>query len=136
MIRQARTSAGWTQARLAEAGKTTQSAIARWERGATEPAFATVVKLVEACGFGVNLQLKPGAKSGIEVAKPTRIASTSGSQPSAATNGKKPAAGAKATSTGTAAADTDGTRPDLPSIPGLDLISDVLDLFRPRGRRK
>jgi transcriptional regulator with XRE-family HTH domain len=51
LIREARRRAGLTQRELAGRAGTTQSAIARIERGATEPSYARVGSLVEACGF-------------------------------------------------------------------------------------
>jgi transcriptional regulator with XRE-family HTH domain len=51
IVREARRRAGLTQRELAEHVGTTQSAIARIERGATEPAYDRVRRLVAACGF-------------------------------------------------------------------------------------
>ena len=51
LIREARRRAGLTQRELASRAGTTQSAIARVERGATEPSYARVDSLVRACGF-------------------------------------------------------------------------------------
>lgn len=141
VIREARTAAGWTQARLAEAGGTTQSAIARWERGATEPAFDTVVRLVEACGYGAELTLRPRGTSSLSTAKSKATAATKSSSKSNATRSAASVAagnrqgGATDISKG-AGHSAAQERPDLPAIPGLDLISDVLDLLRTRGRRR
>ena len=51
LIRAARTRAGITQDQLADRLATSQSLIARWETGAVEPTFQTVVRAVRACGF-------------------------------------------------------------------------------------
>lgn len=51
LIREARRRAGLTQRELASRAGTTQSAIARIERGASEPSYARVDSLVRACGF-------------------------------------------------------------------------------------
>lgn len=55
LIREARRRAGLTQRELAERLGTTQSAIARLERGGTEPSYERVDEAVRACG----LQLVP-----------------------------------------------------------------------------
>ena len=59
MIREARRRAALTQAELARRLGTSQSAVARWERGRQEPAFATVVRAVRACGFDLGVSLAP-----------------------------------------------------------------------------
>ena len=51
LIREARRRVGLTQTDLAARLRTTQSAIARLERGRTEPSFARVVDAVRACGL-------------------------------------------------------------------------------------
>jgi transcriptional regulator with XRE-family HTH domain len=51
LVREARLRAGLTQQQLAERSGTTQSAIARIERGTTEPSYERVQRLIEACGF-------------------------------------------------------------------------------------
>jgi transcriptional regulator with XRE-family HTH domain len=51
IVREARRRAGLRQAELAALVGTTQSAIARIERGSSEPAFERVVDLVAACGL-------------------------------------------------------------------------------------
>jgi transcriptional regulator with XRE-family HTH domain len=60
LIREARRRAGLTQAQLAERLGTTQSAIARIERGRTEPAYDRVVDAVRACGLEMTPRLRPG----------------------------------------------------------------------------
>jgi len=57
LIREARRRAGLTQRELAERVGTTQSAIARLERGGTEPAYERVVEAVRACGLELVPQL-------------------------------------------------------------------------------
>jgi transcriptional regulator with XRE-family HTH domain len=79
LVREARRRAGLTQKELAERAGTTQSAIARMERGTTEPSFDRVAELVRACGYelvphiaerddadwsvaSANLRLRPDAR--------------------------------------------------------------------------
>jgi len=57
LIREARRRAGLTQRELAERLATTQSAIARLERGGTEPSYERVVEAVRACGMDLVPQL-------------------------------------------------------------------------------
>jgi transcriptional regulator with XRE-family HTH domain len=59
LIQQARRRAGLTQAELAARVGTTQSAIARWERGASHPTAERLQVLVEACGLELQLGLVP-----------------------------------------------------------------------------
>jgi transcriptional regulator with XRE-family HTH domain len=59
LIREARRRAGLTQRELAERLGTTQSAIARLERGGTEPSYERVVEAVRACGMDLVPQLLP-----------------------------------------------------------------------------
>lgn len=49
--------AGLTQAELAMRLGTTQPAVARWERGAVEPRFSTMVRAVRACGLDLAIGL-------------------------------------------------------------------------------
>jgi transcriptional regulator with XRE-family HTH domain len=58
LIKEARRRAGLTQAELAVKAGTTQSAIARWERGAVSPSFDTVRRLLRLCGFHLNVALE------------------------------------------------------------------------------
>ena len=48
-----RRGAGLTQAELARRVGTTQSAVARWERGAVAPSLRSVHRLAHACGYRV-----------------------------------------------------------------------------------
>ena len=57
LIREARRRAGLTQRELAERLDTTQSAIARLERGGTEPSYERVAEAVRACGMDLVPQL-------------------------------------------------------------------------------
>lgn len=57
IVREARRRAGLRQAELAALVGTTQSAIARLERGSTEPSFERVVDLVAACGLAMVPQV-------------------------------------------------------------------------------
>ena len=59
LIRRARRRAGLSQAQLAHRVGTTQSAIARLERGATSPSFERMHELVNACGFNLSTALEP-----------------------------------------------------------------------------
>lgn len=59
IVREARRRAGLTQRELGERVGTTQSAIARIERGSTEPAYDRVQRLVEACGFDLVPRIAP-----------------------------------------------------------------------------
>lgn len=63
MVSDARTRAGLSQRELAQRAGTSQSAIARIESGAVSPSFATVRRLVEACGFELRLSLAPAGAS-------------------------------------------------------------------------
>lgn len=57
LLQQARRRAALTQAELAGRVGTTQSAIARWERGATHPTVERLQSLVDACGLELELGL-------------------------------------------------------------------------------
>jgi len=57
VIRRARRRAGLTQAELASLLSTSQSLVARWENGAVEPPFETVVRAARACGFDLSTAL-------------------------------------------------------------------------------
>lgn len=56
LIRSARTAAGLTQQQLAERMGTTQSAVARLERGTTDPRFSTVEDAVRAAGRRLEIE--------------------------------------------------------------------------------
>lgn len=57
MIRSARKRAGLTQRALAAQAGTSQSAVARYEAGRAAPDIATLERLVEACGFRLDVRL-------------------------------------------------------------------------------
>ena len=59
LIREARRRAGLTQQELAGRLGTTQSAIARLERGHTEPSYERVAEATRACGFDLIPRLQP-----------------------------------------------------------------------------
>ena len=58
-MREARKRAGLTQAELASRAGTTQSAIARLERGESAPSLEHLTELVRACGFDIQVRLVP-----------------------------------------------------------------------------
>ena len=58
IIREARRRAGLTQRELADRLGTTQSAVARLERGRAEPSFARVTVAVRACGLELGLSVR------------------------------------------------------------------------------
>lgn len=55
VIREARLLAGLSQEGLAERMRVPRQSVARWERGAVEPGFDTVRRLLRSCGFDVSL---------------------------------------------------------------------------------
>lgn len=55
IIREARLLAGFSQQDLAERADVPRQSIVRWERGAVEPGFDTVRRLLRSCGFDVSL---------------------------------------------------------------------------------
>ncbi|MDQ3672423.1 MAG: helix-turn-helix domain-containing protein [Actinomycetota bacterium] len=57
LIREARKRADITQAELAQRIRTSQPAIARYERARSMPDLATLHRIVEACGFELRLEL-------------------------------------------------------------------------------
>lgn len=61
IVEAARTHAGLTQRELAERVGTSQSAIARIERGVVSPSLRTVRRLVAAAGFDLRLSLVPAS---------------------------------------------------------------------------
>jgi len=69
LVREARRRAGLTQAELASRVGTTQSAIARLERGRTEPTAERIGQLVGACGLELQVHLAPLDDSDWSVAR-------------------------------------------------------------------
>ncbi len=57
ILREARRTAGLSQAELAERAGTTQAEISRYERAVVLPEIATLSRLVEACGMYLELRL-------------------------------------------------------------------------------
>ena len=55
LIRNMRQAAGISQAALAARLETTQSAVARWERGDVSPRLDTVQRIAQACGLEVHI---------------------------------------------------------------------------------
>jgi transcriptional regulator with XRE-family HTH domain len=74
LIREARRRAGLTQRELADRLGTTQSAIARLERGRTEPSCKRVVDAVRACGLELVAQLLPADEADSAVASTSLLA--------------------------------------------------------------
>ena len=74
LIREARRRAGLTQRELADRLGTTQSAIARLERGRTEPSYQRVVEAVRACGLVLVAQLRPADDADWTVASTNLLA--------------------------------------------------------------
>jgi transcriptional regulator with XRE-family HTH domain len=62
LIRSARTSAGLTQAQLAERMGVQQPVVARLERTGSDPRFSTVVRALQAVGQGVYVSPAGGAQ--------------------------------------------------------------------------
>jgi transcriptional regulator with XRE-family HTH domain len=58
LIRDARRYAGLTQAELAAKLGTTQSAVSNWERGIDTPRVDTLGRILKACGFEADLELR------------------------------------------------------------------------------
>jgi transcriptional regulator with XRE-family HTH domain len=59
IVKMVRLRAGLTQAEVASRCGTTQSAIARIERGGSEPSVTRVESIARACGFDVNVSITP-----------------------------------------------------------------------------
>jgi transcriptional regulator with XRE-family HTH domain len=58
LIRDARRIAGLTQQGLADRLGTKQSVVSRWERGIEVPRVDTLGRILEACGFEVDLRFR------------------------------------------------------------------------------
>lgn len=63
LVRAARSAAGFTQRELAAKAKTSQSAIARIERGQLSPTFATLQRILGTLGGEVGLVMQPRRSS-------------------------------------------------------------------------
>jgi transcriptional regulator with XRE-family HTH domain len=59
IIALARTAAGLSQAELASRSGTTQSAIARLEKGESNPTLATLARTAAAAGYAIAIELTP-----------------------------------------------------------------------------
>jgi transcriptional regulator with XRE-family HTH domain len=59
LLRDARRRSGLTLRQLARRARTSHSAIAAYESGAKSPNSATLRRLVRACGFEIEPQLRP-----------------------------------------------------------------------------
>ncbi len=59
LIRQARLTAGLTQAELAERVHLPRQQVVRWEGDSVEPGLSTLLRLLRACGFDLPLSLVP-----------------------------------------------------------------------------
>jgi uncharacterized protein len=59
IIRDARLRARLSQAELGARVGRDRAQIARWESDSVQPAFETLVELVEACGFELDFALRP-----------------------------------------------------------------------------
>lgn len=59
LIRQARLTAGLSQAELAERVRLPRQQIVRWEGDLVEPGLSTLRRLLHACGFDLSLSLVP-----------------------------------------------------------------------------
>jgi transcriptional regulator with XRE-family HTH domain len=60
-VREARARALLSQRELARRARTSQSVVARVERGQTNPSLNTLMRLLAATGFGLQLELVPAA---------------------------------------------------------------------------
>lgn len=66
LIREARRHAGLTQAELAARAGTTQSAIAKLERGGGNPTFETLGRALDAAGYAFELRAVPRARTTVD----------------------------------------------------------------------
>jgi transcriptional regulator with XRE-family HTH domain len=76
LIRSARSRAGLAQHELARLLDTPRSQIGRWESGEVEPAFATVRRVLRACGFDLSTALvpfDPEAPEGVRLVELSRL---------------------------------------------------------------
>ncbi len=87
VIREARLLAGLSQEGLAERIGVPRQSVARWERGAVEPGFDTVRRLLRSCGFDVSLvRYEPDESAEV------RLSGRAGADPAgaAARNARRP----------------------------------------------
>jgi transcriptional regulator with XRE-family HTH domain len=64
LMRDARRDAGITQAELARRARTTQPAVAAYEKGARTPSVATLRRLLDACQYDLDLVARPRVRRG------------------------------------------------------------------------
>jgi len=64
LLREARHAAGLTQVELARRATTVQSAIAAYESGARRPNLVTLERLLDACGYDVDVVVQPRVRRG------------------------------------------------------------------------
>ena len=69
IIREARLRAQLSQVELGARVGRDRAQIARWESDAVQPAFETLVELVEACGFELDFTLRPRSAGSEEDAR-------------------------------------------------------------------
>lgn len=55
LIREARLRAGLSQSELARRLSTSQSLVARWERGSVSPSYESLVRAIRACGLDLGV---------------------------------------------------------------------------------
>lgn len=58
-LRRARSASGLSLRELARRAGTSHATIVAYEKGAKMPGAATLLRLLEACGYGVDIQLTP-----------------------------------------------------------------------------
>lgn len=75
LIREARRRAGLSQAELAQRVGTTQSAVARLERGRSVPSLERTRELIRACGLDLRFELVPVDDSDLSLARTNRTLS-------------------------------------------------------------
>jgi transcriptional regulator with XRE-family HTH domain len=69
IMREARLRARLSQAELGDRVGRDRAQIARWESDAVQPAFETLLEVVEACGFELDFLLKPREPDSAEEAR-------------------------------------------------------------------
>jgi transcriptional regulator with XRE-family HTH domain len=62
-LRRARREAALSLRQIAERAGTSHATIAAYEKGTKTPGAATFVRLLEACGYGVEIRLSPRIRS-------------------------------------------------------------------------
>jgi transcriptional regulator with XRE-family HTH domain len=80
LLRQARRAAGLSLRELAERAGTSHATVLAYEKGVKTPGAATFLRLLEACGFDVDIRLTPrirerdGLQRGDELEQVLRLA--------------------------------------------------------------